>query len=425
MLVAYAKRFWSIVNGEGAVQQLVGASLSEAKNGWHIDPVLYKSELHFRRLLEKLPAGAYTCDADGLITYFNERAAQLWGRAPKLNDPADRFCGSFKLYLPDGAPLTHDQCWMALALSNQREYNGKEVVVECPDGQRLTMLAHVNPFFDDEGRLLGAVNVLVDITERKQMETALRAAEQRAKQLNEELERRVAERTAQLQAANQELESFAYSVSHDLQTPLRAIEGFSGILVEEYSPRLEKDGLNYLERIRAASRRMAELIDDLLQLSRLSRSQLQIQTVDLSELARDILDSLQQRDPARRLTITVVPQSPARADGRLLRIALENLLDNAWKFTGKQNHARIEFGCTVAANDQPLYFVRDNGIGFDAAQGDKLFNPFQRLHTADEFPGTGIGLATVQRIIHRHNGRIWVEAAVNQGATFYFTLPLD
>jgi PAS domain S-box-containing protein len=405
------------------MRQIVVGKEHEPGNGWHIDPTLYKSELQFRQLLEKLPAGAYTCDAAGLITFYNQWAVELWGRAPKLYDPADRYCGSFKLFLPDGTPITHDKCWMALAIINNQAYNGEEIVVEHPDGRFLTMLAHANPIHDDNGNLIGAVNVLVDITERKRMEAALRAAQEKATRLNEELEQRVAERTAQLEAANRELESFAYSVSHDLRAPLRAIDGFSRILIEEGGAQLEASDRGYLQKIRQASQRMGQLIDDLLQLSRLSRSELQNQPVDLSRLAREILAGLQQRDSERSVRMILPEKCMAQGDGRLLRIVLENLLDNAWKFTGKQRNAEIQFGCSAAVGEEQVYYVRDNGVGFDAAYMDKLFGAFQRLHSLQEFPGTGIGLATVQRIIHRHGGRVWAEASVNYGATFYFTLP--
>ena len=239
--------------------------------------------------------------------------------------------------------------------------------------------------------------------------------------LNAELEQRVRERTAQLEATNKELESFSYSVSHDLRAPLRSIDGFSQALLEDYGDRLDEEGQDYLRRVRLASQRMAQLIDDLLNLSRLTRAEMRREMVDLSALAREIAAELRRSQRQREATFVIAGGLVAEGDGRLLRIALENLLGNAWKFTAGRPHARIEFGATTD-HDRPVYFVRDNGAGFDMAYADKLFGAFQRLHAVTEFEGTGIGVATVQRIIHRHGGRIWAEGAVDQGATFYFTL---
>jgi signal transduction histidine kinase/DNA-binding response OmpR family regulator len=262
-----------------------------------------------------------------------------------------------------------------------------------------------------------------EITERKQVELALRQAEQQAKRFNAELERRVAARTSQLEATNNEMKSFAYSVSHDLRAPLRAISGFTDILMEESEAELNEDSRHYLQRIRAAARRMDQLIEDILKLSHVSRDDIHATAVNLGNLAQAIVAELQQRDPDRVVAVTIDKNCVAQADSRLLQIALENLLENAWKFTGTTTDAKVEFGCSVAPSGELVYYVRDNGVGFDAAYSDKLFGVFQRLHAEDKFPGTGIGLATVQRIVHRHGGRIWAEAAVDQGATFFFTLP--
>ncbi len=241
------------------------------------------------------------------------------------------------------------------------------------------------------------------------------------RQLNLELEDRVAARTAQLAAANKELEAFAYSISHDLRAPLRGINGFSQVLLEDYHHLLDATGQDHLHRIRAASQRMGQLIDDLLQLSRLMRVEIVHEPVDLSSLAREIAENLRHTQPDRQAEFVIKSGVKVTGDERLLRVVLENLLHNAWKFTGKQEQAAIEFGETKI-DGQTVYFVRDNGAGFDMAYADKLFGAFQRLHAATEFEGTGIGLATVQRIILRHGGRVWAEGAVNRGATFYFKL---
>ncbi|MBV9119867.1 MAG: hypothetical protein JOZ39_04095 [Chloroflexi bacterium] len=236
--------------------------------------------------------------------------------------------------------------------------------------------------------------------------------------LNTELERRVNERTAQLEAANQELEAFSYSVSHDLRAPLRSMEGFSQVLVEDLGDGLDPQARDYLRRIQSASKRMSGLIDCLLNLSRLSRAELRWQTVDLSELAGSISSDLAQAQPDRSVETRIQPAVTVRGDPALLRVVLENLLGNAWKFSGKHAVAHIEFG----RDSEGAYYVRDDGAGFDMAYASKLFGAFQRLHNGAEFEGSGIGLATVQRIVRRHGGSVWANGTVEQGATFYFTL---
>jgi signal transduction histidine kinase len=230
-----------------------------------------------------------------------------------------------------------------------------------------------------------------------------------------------AELVRDLEHKNRELESFSYAVSHDLRAPLRRIDSFSRAVLESQGERLDEAGQRYLERVCEASQHMSQLIDDVLYLSRVTRAELRDQEVDLSALATMILSRLQESEPERKVELRIRPGVVVSGDGQLLRIALENLLENAWKFSGKQPEARIEFGVTQASGE-PTYFVRDNGAGFDMTYVDRLFGPFQRLHPQVEFPGSGIGLATVQRIIHRHGGRVWAEGLVGQGATFQFTL---
>ena len=272
-------------------------------------------------------------------------------------------------------------------------------------------LARQNVLF--EGRP-AAVVLSTDITAQKQ-------AEQEILRLNTELERRVRERTRQLEAINKELEAFSYSVSHDLRAPLRSIRGFSEVLLERYSNRLDARGREFLRRACESSQHMDRLIEDLLKLSRVGRSELQRQEVDLSTVCSQIAAELQHSEPKRSVDFVITPGLKALADERLLRIVLDNLLRNAWKFTGKKRKARIEFG--VTEQRPKAFFIRDDGAGFDMAYADRLFGVFQRLHSSNEFPGTGVGLATVQRIINRHGGRAWAESGVERGATFYFTLP--
>jgi signal transduction histidine kinase len=229
----------------------------------------------------------------------------------------------------------------------------------------------------------------------------------------------------ELEGTNRELEAFSYSVSHDLRAPLRAIDGFSQILQEDYEHALDDEGMDYLGRVRAASGHMATLIDDLLDLSRVGRRPLRRERVDLARLAAEIVEELKASQPEREVEFVAGENIMAWADASLLKVALENLLGNAWKFTARERAARIEFGADRKSGPNtpsPVYYVRDNGAGFDQTYADKLFGAFQRLHGQDEFEGTGIGLATVARIVHRHGGRVWAEGAVGEGATFYFTL---
>jgi signal transduction histidine kinase len=249
-------------------------------------------------------------------------------------------------------------------------------------------------------------------------------AEQEILRLNAELEGRVRERTAQLEATNHELEAFCFSVSHDLRAPLRAIDGFSQALLEDFPKDVPEEAHRYLSRIRASTLRMGQLIEDLLNLSRVSRGSLNRAQVDLSELARQVINDIRQHDPERVVDISIWDGMTVSADQRLLRAALENLLGNAWKFTAHAEHGRIEVG-VLRDGDHQVFFVRDNGAGFNMAYADKLFSPFQRLHSASEYSGTGIGLATVQRIVFRHGGRIWADAKVGKGAAFFFTLDSD
>lgn len=264
---------------------------------------------------------------------------------------------------------------------------------------------------DEMGVLVGAFNEMLE--QIQQRDAAL-------KKSSDEMEQRVLDRTAALNAVNKELEAFSYSVSHDLRAPLRSIDGFSQVLLEDYENQLDTDGKDHLARIRAASQRMGHLIDDLINLSRLSRSEMSRQSVDLTGVAWTIITDLQTMNPERQVTVQIADALIAQGDPNLLRVVLENLLRNAWKYSSKCKHARIEFGSTWHEGE-PAFFIRDNGAGFNMAHAGKLFGAFQRMHATTEFEGTGIGLATVQRIIHRHGGRVWAMSKKNEGATFYFT----
>jgi len=242
--------------------------------------------------------------------------------------------------------------------------------------------------------------------------------------LNRELDDRVRDRTAQLEAANRELEAFAYSVSHDLRAPLRALDGFSDELLRSYADKLDDRGQHYLRRLRSGTQRMGQLIDDMLQLSRLNRVAMKREPVDLTALAEGVAAELHGREPDRTVAFVIESGLSAVGDAGLLGVALENLLGNAWKFTSKKQSATITVG-QQSHEGVPAFFVRDDGAGFDMAHISKLFGAFQRLHTQREFPGNGVGLAIVQRVVHRHGGQVWAEGSLGQGATFHFTLPQE
>jgi len=270
------------------------------------------------------------------------------------------------------------------------------------------------PLLDAHGRAYAVAGISTDITDRKR-------AEDEVQRLNAELEERVRHRTAELEASTRELDAFAYSVSHDLRAPLRSLGGFSQLLLDDYGDRLDADGQDYLHRLQANVARMGQMIDDLLDLSRATRVELRRQPVDLSELARLIMAELRAADPGRQVEVAIAERLAGSGDPQLLRLMLENLLTNAWKFTGRRSAARIAVGSNWADGEQ-VYFVRDNGAGFSMRYADKLFNPFQRLHPSADFEGSGLGLAIVQRILSRHGGRIWADSEPDRGATFYFTL---
>jgi light-regulated signal transduction histidine kinase (bacteriophytochrome) len=304
------------------------------------------------------------------------------------------------------------------------------------DQARATLNPH-DDFAEERQRLkdtqLAILNILEDATtDRLTAEAAAKAslnmledlsdAQAEIRTLNAELEARVEQRTDELVVANENLEAFTYSVAHDLRSPLRTLSGYSEALTEDYGDRLDETGRWYTERIQAATERMGTLIDDLLLLAQVSRAEMSLGPVDLSAEVTAIAGELQAREPGRRVRFAIHDGVWANADRTLIRTVLQNLIENAWKYSGKRDDATIEFGATAAEDAGVCCYVRDNGAGFDPAFAGKLFQPFQRLHAVTDFPGTGIGLASVRRIIERHGGRVWAEGTVGGGATFYFTL---
>ena len=289
-----------------------------------------------------------------------------------------------------------------------------EVLRRTKVGSLITVLRSISPVRNGAGEIVGAAIIMHDISARKRAESALA-------RLNEELEERVAQRTVELRIAYEELESFSYSVSHDLRAPLRAINGFAAIVLREGSDKLDRNAVEHLQRIQANGQRMGELIDDMLNLTRVSRQEMRRQDFDFSALAGGAVAALAEAHPARRVQVTVQPGMRTHADRGLAQIVLENLLGNAWKFTANIDAATIEVGIE-RRESETTYYVRDNGAGFAMEYAHKLFVPFQRLHGSDEFEGTGIGLSIVKRIVSKHGGKVWAESASGQGATFYFTL---
>ncbi|MBI5492618.1 MAG: PAS domain S-box protein [Deltaproteobacteria bacterium] len=371
-----------------------------------------ESEMKYRLLLETLQEGVWVLDRDGNTTFVNPRMAEMLGYTVEELIGKDIFSFYAEREVMEKRV---ERRKMGIREQLEAEFTRK-------DGRKITVTLLVAPITDEGGDYSGAIAGVIDVTDKKRSEEELR-------RLYSELEKRVAERTAELEAAkdnleavNKEIESFSYSVAHDLRTPLRLIDGFTRALFKDYKDRFDETGRDYLRRLQNASARMGQLIEDLLGLSYAMGVEMHHENVDLSSMARGIAGELRKAQPEREADIRIEDGLMARGDANLLKIVLENLIGNAWKFTGKTPNPKIEVGRAGREEGKDVYFVRDNGAGFNMKYSDRLFGAFQRLHSADEFPGTGIGLATVNRIIMRHNGRVWAEGEPGKGATFYFMI---
>ncbi len=403
---------WILDSGRVITRDAEGKPLRMV--GTHLDITPRKqAEGEIRKLAtvaQKTDNAVIITDASGRIEWVNDGFTRISGYS--FEEAIGHKPGTL-LQGPGTDPAVVRKMREAIARQEGVEL---EVLNYTKDRTPYWLYLSIQPVFDDNAVLRQFIAIQTDITARKKAEATIL-------ELNAGLEQKVEERTAQLQAVNKELEAFSYSVSHDLRSPLRSIDGFSKILLKDYEPILDEDGKDYLQTIRQATQRMGHLIDDLLKLSKVSRAELIRFEVDLSEMATRILGELGRETPGRKVTCRVMPGLVAHVDHRLLQIALQNLLSNAWKYSSRREEATIEVGKTGTEKGE-AYFIKDNGAGFDMGNAEKLFGAFQRMHSSREFEGTGIGLAIVQRIILKHGGEIWAEAMPGQGATFFFTLPV-
>lgn len=369
--------------------RLVGVTgiMTDVTDRKRAEAALCDSEARFRALMDVLPDPLVVYDPQGAVTYVNTAFVQTygWSLEELVGKPID--------FVPRGEEEKTRKAWERTMRQERFLMDTKRYT---KDKKLLDIEASTAVLLDREGKHTASLVIHRDVSERKRAEKAL-------------------------QKAHAELESFSYSVSHDLRAPLRGIDGWSLALLEDCGDRLDEQGRKYLQLVRSETQRMGKIIDDLLALSRVTRIEMRREQVDLSNLVHSIVSGLQDAEPERQVELVVQPGLAVCGDARLLEIMLSNLLSNAWKFTGNHASARIEFGRTELEGET-AYFVRDDGAGFDMTYAKKLFGAFQRMHRPSEFPGSGVGLATVRRIVHRHGGRVWAEAEVERGASFYFTL---
>ncbi len=397
-----------LINFENQTTGIVtGVDITERKKA---EEQITYSESELRNIIDNLQDTYYRTDLEGRIIRSSPSVYDLLGYkeeellGSKLSD----------LYVdPQGR-----EKFLQLMQQHNGVVNNYEAGLRRKDGSHVWVSTNAHYYFDIDGNIKGVEGTTRDISD-------IMLARQELEKHRLHLEELVTERTLDLEAANRELESFCYSVSHDLRSPLRTIDGFSQILMEDYSTILDDVSKDYLQRVRSGAQRMGQLIDDLLKLSRVSSSGLKKETINLSQMAQEIADGLRQSNPERNATITIEPGLTCYGDKGLIHVVMDNLFSNAWKYTQyKQEQIHIEFGQQIL-DGTPVFYIKDNGAGFDMAYSNKLFGAFQRLHPAKDFEGSGIGLATVNRIIQRHGGRVWAEGEPDKGATFYFSLPVN
>jgi signal transduction histidine kinase len=416
----HTMRQWSLSEIDGL--KIVAGVLGSAIQRQHSDQARLENEALYRRTISAAGAVPYVTRAnDDQFAFIGEGIFKLTGftnQEMDLNLWNERIIDGIMMGEAEG--LSIDEAW-EMARKGKLDTWNCDYLIRHRDGSLRwisdTSLEDLGP----DGKWRGSTGIMMDITDRKQAEEVIR-------RLNAGLEERVRQRTSQLEfsnreleAANQELEAFAYSVAHDLRAPLRSIDGYSKLLAEDYSPSLPDEARQYLDNTRRAAQRMGQLIDDLLLLSRVTRAEMHIAPVNLSGIALDVIGDLRRQDPQRAVMVTIEPELNTDGDASLLRLALENLLGNAWKFTSRQEQPSIYLGKKIR-KEETVFFIKDNGAGFDMKYAHQLFKAFQRLHSIEEFKGSGVGLATVQRVIQRHGGHIWAKATVGEGAVFYFTI---
>jgi PAS domain S-box-containing protein len=408
----------AIRDREGATLYYDGIveDISERKRA---EEALRESQSLYHSFIEQLPNAVFRKDREGRYVLVNPHFCRLKGlkkedfigRTPlevAANELATQGVeGQATKYAEVGEDIHEQILRTGQSFETEEDYPST-------DGGTLHMYVVRMPVFDFRRAIIGTQGIMFDISERKRAEDAIQ-------KLNTDLETRVIERTGQLEYANKELEAFSYSVSHDLRAPLRSIDGFSQALLEDYDDKLDQQGKSHLLRVRGAAQRMAQLIDDVLELSRIHRAEMNRENINVTGMVKEIVEELRRALPRERMTVKIQPKMFAVGDPQLIRLLLQNLLENAWKFTSKHQQGSIECG-SCESGGRKVLFVKDDGAGFDMAHADMLFAPFQRLHAQTDFPGTGVGLASAQRIVHRHGGKIWAESEVEKGATFYFTL---